>query len=178
MTTLGQVPSPADIVKAATYVHRKVEDFRALGPVISTMQRQAAFVLDRAVRSGQEVEAARGVFREVADLHRDYLEQREKLERLIAIVRKVPGLGLPPAVIAAAAAIVTLAIAMGAIFRRKTAAEKALDLVARGVLTPQEADKLRRERGGLFGGLADAAKYIAIGVGLYFGLPLLAKVFR
>ena len=68
---------------------------------------------------------------------------------------------------------------MGAIFRRATADELELDLIADGVLTSGEVQNMQRQRsGGIFAGLADTAKYAALGVALYFGLPLLGRLVR
>lgn len=182
MYTLGQLPgvpvAPELASEAAAYISARVREFRALGPRLLTMQHQAALIAGRAKQAGDDAAYVEAQERraELADVWRDWGAVMDRLDGLLA---KVPGLGLPVIPLALAAAAVAIAGAMALIFRRATAAEEALDLVARGVLTPDEAERLARERGGgLFGGLADAAKYAALAVGLYFGLPLVARALR
>lgn len=178
----GQIPIGFSTAQGAgEYIQGKIDAFRALGSRLLAMQHQAALV-EAAARDVGNTDSqlrARDLREHIAETYREHGETMDKLD---AIIAKVPGLGALPVIpVAIAASVIAVATSMAFIFGRSKEAEQQLDLIARGVLTPEEVARLERERGlsaGLFGGLANTARYAAIGIALYFGLPIVAKLFK
>ncbi len=184
--TLGLIPylDPLDVVrKAADWIKSKVRGFRNLEGTLSMAMHQAAQLEGRARAAGLDAQAAdaKALREQATALFLDYDGVATRLDVLLS---RVPGLGVIPLaiLIASGASIVALAAAMAAIFRRSTAQEKALDLVAAGVLTPEEAQQFEYERRGtLFGGIGGTAGIgglVGLTIAMAVGLPLLADLLR
>ena len=164
--------------RAADWIKSEIRSFRNLEQTLALAHHQAAQVEGAARKAGQiaQAEEAKQVRESAFALLLDYDAVKTRLEDLLV---RVPGLGAIPVVmlIAAGATIIALAGAMAAIFRRETALEKSLDLVAEGVLTPDEAAQLKYERRTtLFGGigtLGGVGSLVALTIAAAVGLPLL-----
>lgn len=185
MVWLGQAPIfiVTKAAEAAAYLQGKVLAYAKLNVRIAEMQVRARYTLKAASVKGDipAVREAGQILYDLSELREDYDKTGGKLRDLL---EKLPGLepaglGIVPVIpLALMAVVIAVALAMAAIFRRANAQEKALALVESGVLTPAEAARLRPGPGGMFAGLAPAARYAAVGIGLYFGLPILAGVLK
>lgn len=180
---LGPDLDPVDEARsAAGWIDTKIREFFDLERRLGIEFHQAA-QLEAAARAAGNLsaEAEANRTRNAAfELILDYDRVKGRLE---ALIERVPGLGAIPVLvlIAAGAAIIAVAAAMAAIFRRATAQEAALELIAGGVLTPEEAAQLKLERSGaLFSGLGMAGgigSLIALTVAIGVGLPILGDMF-
>lgn len=186
MAHLGQAPTflVTKAAQAAAYVQGKVREFIGLDSRIANLQERARFTLKAAGEKGDvpAVREAGQILYDLSELRTDYDKTGGRLRDLL---EKLPGLGpstglgiVPVIPLALMAVVVAVSIAMAAIFRRANAQEKALALVESGVLTPEQAARLRPGPGGMFAGLAPAAGYAALGIGLYFGLPIVASLLK
>lgn len=183
MYGLGQFPPGVllpGLEAAWEYLKAKVRTFDGLGPRLTAMHAQAAEIarLHRDAGNLAEFERAR---RLVEGIGRTRLEWGETRQRIEDIRQKVPGgLGaLPVAVIVIGAAVIAASAAVAAVFLSTSEQEQELDLLAAGVVTTAELERMRRARTpGIFGGLADTAKYVVLGIGAYFLLPALLKGVR
>ncbi|MEE8177705.1 MAG: hypothetical protein V3T65_06900 [Acidobacteriota bacterium] len=171
--------------QAGAYVQGKIKAFLALDTTITAMQVRARNVLRAASEKGDVpgVREAGQVLYDLSELRNDYNgtsgRVRDLLAKLPGLAPEGTGLGVVPVIpLVLMAVVVAVSIAMASIFRRSNAAERALRLVEEGVLTPAEAAALRPGPTGVFAGLAGATQYAAIGIGLYFGLPLVASLLK
>lgn len=176
---LGQVPIGASAaISAANYIKSKVREFNKLGSKLHARQMEAADVARTIQARGGDASNALQSVQEFSALKMDWADVKAKLDSLI---EKVPGLGAIPIATALAysAVLIAVATAIALILRKANTAEKALDLVEKGELTPEEARRIvAQHRGGAFGGLADTAKWIALAVGAVLLTPLLLKPSR
>ena len=164
--------------RAADWIKGEIRKFLNLEQTLALEMHQAAQLEGAARAAGrlQQAEDAKRVRESAFALLLDYDAVKTRLEDLLA---RVPGLGVIPvlALIASGAAIIAVAGAMAAIFRRETALEKAVDLVAAGTITPAEAARLRDERRStLFSGIGPTAgigSLVALTIAAAVGLPLL-----
>ncbi len=181
---LGQTPALDLVVgarRAADWIKGAIRKFLNLEQTLALEMHQAAQLEGAARAAGrlQQAEDAKRVREAAFALLLDYDAVKTRLEDLLA---RIPGLGVIPVLvlIASGAAIIALAGAMAAIFRRESAQEKALDLVAAGVITPQEAEKFANDRRStLFSGIGPTAgigSLVALVVAMAVGLPLLIDV--
>lgn len=181
--SMGQVPigpmvmpSAYEIERAWNYVKGKAREIRALPGVLHARQMEAAEV---ARQSGNE--EARALVAEFGQLK---LEATDLVSKMDSISDTVPGLGIAPAaVLAAGAVIVAIAWSAGALFRKKTERERELELLEERVLTPEQVVELRESipRGGVGGigaalaGVGDIGKWAVLGAVALFLLPMLTK---
>jgi hypothetical protein len=176
---LGQfIIPPSDISAAWNYIKAKMTEFYALGGKLHAMQQEAATVARAARDAGDDAKYADAVdlVRRIGQLK---LEHGETIGKLDDIKAKA-GLGaVPLALLAIAGIVIAVAAAMAMIFRKASEQEKELDLLESGLLTPDEIEQMRRARSpGIFGGLAETAKYVALGIGMWFLLPVIVKAVK
>ncbi len=180
MTTVADVAS--DIPGATTalqFVATKLKDFDLAGKSILAMQHQAAVLQGQAQAAGN------------LDAVQKLIDQRGRLAALYRIQGKVTdqlqpvrawlsangfGVVFIPVVIAVAA--VAAVAAMTYVIEQARTEQEELDLVARGILTPEQLAKLRAAGGNRSLVNLDLGKLVpwAVGIGaLYFGGPLLLQ---
>lgn len=183
MYGMGQFPGFtlfADINQAWDYIRQNIREVQALPGRLHVKQQEAAALARMAAEMGEvEGEArARELVREFGELK---LEAQDVAQRVDDMMSRVPGLGAVPVAILAlgAGVVIALAITIQALFRKASERERELALVEEGILTPDQVKELRRSiPTGPLTGLADTAKWLALGAGLLVGIPLLAKVKR
>ena len=176
VSDLGQIPSVGDITGATVYLQGKLNDFRALEPRLADMQHDAALLAAAArERDPSKVDEAMRLVESIGTLR---VEHGETLDRLNSLIESVPGLGLPIIPLALAATAIAIAASMAFIFRKVSSEEAALALIEKGLLTPDEARQLRAGIGGVAANFSRIAQYGAIAIGLYFGLPIIARLIR
>lgn len=164
------------LTQAVAYIQSKYTEFSQLGRKLWLAQMKAAATARVLRDAGKDDTEAVRVIKELGETRLEWADTMSKLQPLA----ERAGLGAVPLMVVFAVSGIALAGAMYAIFRRRTAAERALDLVHDG-LTPAEQSTVRaimREQGGdagLFGGLADAAMWIAVAAAAAFVLPGIVK---
>lgn len=177
---LGFDPTFGTLDQAASYIEGKIAAFRALGPKLATEMHQLSHIAAAANAQGDAAAAdqAKAELATVSELYRDWGSVADKLDM---VTSAVSGLGQAVAiatVLGGAAAVVALAVAMYGIFRRESAAEKALDALAKGTLTPQEAAQFAKDRGsgGVFGSLSGIAKAAAVVAVVLLAYPVVTNL--
>jgi hypothetical protein len=172
--------APLNPLTAARLLIERVRSFRLLSASLLGLMRRSSQLAAAAKGTPREAHARR-VAAHMRQLWSDYQDARGRFD---SIVSKVPGLGVAPAVliaIAGGSALVALAGAMSSIFRRATAAERLIALVERGDVSTAEAAQLEdvlkagAGSGGLFSGLHDMAKWVALAVVASIVIPALKQ---
>lgn len=161
------------IQEAVQWIHEHYFHFMELGARIRTLQSRAAAVLadaqrqldpDRQDAAGEVSSGLEALMRHWADF----------AGRMRWIVERIPGLGLGSWIIPVAVSAVALFVAGGAaiIMRHADQAERALDLLEQGVLSPEEAHLLGLDLSGpsLFGFSAGAGTALVAGGVLWWML--------
>lgn len=181
MYGLGFNPLTDTAEQAASYIEGKIDAFHALGPKLYLMMHQASHVAAAANAAG-DAQAAEQAKQTLADISALYVDWGHTDDQVSAVASKL-GLGqlvTIAAILGGTAAVLALAAAMYGIFRKSDAAEQSLSLVAKGVLTPQEAAKLAQDRSnagsGLFSGLGSAVKAVAAVAAVYLGYRIVTDV--
>lgn len=166
----GGAGSTDEADKAGSYLSMYSRFFLSLEPKILEWQHRAAIAAGKYKAEGRPelAELAKDVIRELGALNIAYGRARDDL---VALIQKVPGLGAPVLVpVAYAAAVITLAATVAAIFRKATAQEQMLEMLEAGTLTPEEAARLKIQGaapGGPFTDLANAGKWLTVGLGIF-----------
>lgn len=179
---LGQTPAPEVATddptrNAAALIRSRGREFRNLGEKLRALMHRAA-VLAGERRDAGDFEGERQAKEAITALGRLNVQYGTARDKLEALIPRIPALlGVVPVVpLIYAGAVVAAAVAIAAVFRKASAQERMLDLIAAGKLTATEAERLNIEasRGGIMDQLTGVASLgrtagllAAIGAGIW-----------
>lgn len=174
MTTLAtlasDVPGGASAVDA---IRSKLREFEAAESKIRVLQHRAAVLAGQATTQGRTADAAnlRAQILRLGTLAQKAGETRDKIAPVLNWLKQ-QGFGAVfiPVIIAAAA--VSAAVGIAYVIKQSGVEEQQLDLVARGILTPDQYAALQKEapRGLLNINLGNTALWLGVGVLAYLFL--------